>query len=100
MIARHWRGLADTKYVDRYIEHLRSQTLPQLEAIPGFISASVMRRTLPEGTEFLVVTVWDSLDAIARFSGPDVETAVVPQNVQRWLIEYDRRARHYEVISA
>ena len=44
------------------------------------------------------MTVWKSLDAIRSFAGSDVESAVVPQKVQKMMIEYDRRARHYEVV--
>jgi hypothetical protein len=60
--------------------------------------ASILRRDLPQGVEFLVVTVWKSLDAIRSFAGSDVESAVVPDKVQKMMIEYDRRARHYEVV--
>jgi heme-degrading monooxygenase HmoA len=51
-----------------------------------------------QGVEFLVVTVWKSLDAIRSFSGDDPESAVVPAKVQQMMIEYDRRPRHYEVV--
>ena len=99
MISRHWRGLADSTHADRYVEHLRSETFPQLARLPGFVSASILRRELSEGTEFLIVTVWESLEAIVRFSGPDVESAVVPETVQRMMIEFDARARHYDVVA-
>jgi heme-degrading monooxygenase HmoA len=99
MIARHWRGLAESQYADVYVEHLRTETLPQLASIPGFVNASILRREVRDGTEFLIVTVWESLEAIARFSGPDVEAAVVPESVQSLMVEYDGRARHYEVVA-
>jgi hypothetical protein len=38
------------------------------------------------------------LDAIARFAGADLETAVVPAKAAAMMIEYDRRVRHFEVI--
>ena len=98
MIARHWRGVAKREYADAYIEHLHSQTLPQLVQLAGFHDASILRRDVPEGVEFLVVTVWKSLDAIRSFAGSDAESAVVPAKVQKMMIEYDRRARHYEVV--
>jgi heme-degrading monooxygenase HmoA len=98
MIARHWRGVARREYADAYIEHLQSQTLPQLVQLPGFHDASILRRDVPEGVEFLVVTVWKSLDAIRSFAGNDPQSAVVPVKVQQMMIEYDRRARHYEVV--
>ncbi|MGH8238894.1 MAG: antibiotic biosynthesis monooxygenase [Steroidobacteraceae bacterium] len=98
MIARHWRGVAKGDCADAYVEHLQSETLPQLVQLPGFHDASILRRDVPQGVEFLVVTVWKSLDAIRGFAGNDVESAVVPAKVQKMMIEYDRRARHYEVV--
>jgi hypothetical protein len=38
------------------------------------------------------------MDAIRRFAGDDAEVAVVPQNVQEMMLEYDARVRHYEVV--
>jgi heme-degrading monooxygenase HmoA len=99
MIARQWRGLAHSKYADVYVEHVRTETLPQLAMVPGFVSASILRREVGDGAEFLVVTVWESLEAITQFAGADVETAVVPEKVQAMMIEYDRRARHYEIVA-
>jgi hypothetical protein len=38
------------------------------------------------------------MTAIEKFAGADVEAAVVPDNVRRMMLEYDRRVRHYEVV--
>jgi heme-degrading monooxygenase HmoA len=81
-----------------YITHLREETFPALRRLPGFVSASILSRRLDQGTEFLVVTQWRSLDDIAGFSGPDLEAAVVPAQVAAMMVEYDDRARHFEVI--
>ena len=98
MIARHWRGLARTDCADAYVEHLRDETFPGLARIPGFVGVSLLRRKETRGVEFLVITQWESLDAIARFSGDEPELAVVPEYVKTLMMEYDGRARHYEVI--
>jgi len=98
MISRHWRGLAKSDRAEAYVEHLRRATLPELARIEGFVSASIMRRPIAGGVEFLIVTLWDSLDAIARFAGPDLEHAVVPEEVQRMMIEFDQHTRHYDVV--
>jgi heme-degrading monooxygenase HmoA len=99
MISRHWRGLARVDRAQVYVEHLRTETFPALNAIPGFVNASILRRSLPQGVEFLVLTHWASLDSIRGFAGNDVETAVVPQKVHDMMVEYDRIVRHYEVVS-
>ena len=98
MIARHWRGLVKRDRAAAYIEHLQSDTLPQLVQLAGFQDAKVLRRDLPHGVEFLVVTIWNSLDDIRAFAGDDIENAVVPPKARDMMIEYDRKARHYDVV--
>ena len=98
MISRQWRGLAHAERADEYVEHLRRDTFPQLARIPGFIEASILRRAVEGGVEFLVVTRWRSLDAIRKFAGADAEIAVVPENVRQMMLDYDRRVAHYDVV--
>ena len=96
MIARHWRGLVKSDRVADYEMHLRSETFPALEKIPGFLGAEVLKRTVERGMEFLVITRWKSVQSIEQFAGADSEAAVVPPKAQAMMIDYDQRARHYE----
>ena len=97
MISRHWQGIARREDADRYIAHLKSDTFPQLASLAGFLRATILRREVAEGTQFQVVTVWESLEAIRAFSGSDVEGAIVPPAAQAMMVEFDRRATHYEI---
>jgi heme-degrading monooxygenase HmoA len=99
VISRQWSGLAHANQAQSYVKHLRTETFPALRKIPGFVDASILSRTLADGVEFLVVTRWESLDAIAKFAGADPEDAVVPAEVAALMIDYDRRVRHFEVIA-
>lgn len=98
MISRQWRALAHASRAQDYIEHLRTETFPALRQLPGFVDASILSRPLGEGVEFLIVTKWDSMDAIAGFSGADPELAVVPARAADMMIEYDQRVRHFEIV--
>jgi heme-degrading monooxygenase HmoA len=98
MISRHWRGLARTECAEAYVKHLQTETFPAVRRLPGFISAAILRRTVPEGVEFLIVTSWDSLSSIRAFAGEEVDVAVVPQVVVDMMVEHDRVVRHYEVV--
>jgi len=97
-IARHWRGLAKADRAAAYVSHLRRETFPAIGKLAGFKSASILRREVPEGVEFLIVTTWHSLDAIRAFAGANIEVAVVPEKAQAMMIDYDRVVRHYEVV--
>jgi heme-degrading monooxygenase HmoA len=98
VISRQWRGLAHPDQAQNYMKHLRTETFPALQKIPGFVDAAILRRRVAGGVEFLVVTRWESLAAIAGFAGADLEAAVVPAEVAEMMIVYDRRVRHFDVI--
>jgi heme-degrading monooxygenase HmoA len=98
MISRQWRGLARSDQASAYENHLRSETFPALRNIEGFVGAEILRRAAADGVEFLVVTRWRSKAAIEKFAGADPEAAVVPDKVQEMMVEFDRRARHYEIV--
>src|SRR5437016_5208257 len=97
MIERHWKGIAWPLEAANYIHHLRTDTFPALTKITGFIRLSILHRPVDKGTEFLVITVWKSLDAIRQFAGTDAEQAVVPSMVQGMMVEWEKRVTHYEV---
>lgn len=98
MVARQWRGLARASDAAAYEDHLRGHTFPALRRISGFVDASILRRRVERGVEFVIVTRWASMQAIEGFAGPDVEAAVVPVEVEALMLEYDRRVNHFEVV--
>lgn len=97
MISRHWKGIAKPGHAEEYIHHLKADTFPKLASIPGFIRASILTRVVEDGTEFQIVTVWQSLDAIRAFAGANAEVAVVPPLVQQLMASYDSSVVHYEI---
>jgi heme-degrading monooxygenase HmoA len=82
-----------------YEKHLLELTLSELKGISGFVDVALHRREFEEGVEFVVITRWESMEAIMKFAGSDIQAAVVPAEVAAMMIEYDRRARHFEVVS-
>src|SRR5262245_27853311 len=98
MISRHWRGVARASEADHYVRHLQRETFPQLARISGFVSASILRRPIAAGVEFVVVTTWHSMNAVRQFSGDAGDAAVVPPVVQAMMVEYDKMVAHYEVV--
>ena len=56
------------------------------------------RREVPEGAEFVTLTLFESMDAVRRFAGDDPEKAVVPEQARRLLARFDSRSVHYTVL--
>ena len=98
MIERHWKGIAKIHEADNYVKHLQTKTFPHLVGLNGFIKASILKRSVDQGVEFLVVTVWDSIDSIKAFAGEQVEVANVPPEVREMMVEFEPKATHYEVV--
>lgn len=99
MISRHWTGVARRDCEAAYQDHLVADTFPAIRKIKGFVDASILKRLVANGIEFLIVTRWKSMDAIGKFAGDDAEAAVVPALVRKMMVEYDARVRHYEVVA-
>jgi heme-degrading monooxygenase HmoA len=98
MISRHWKGVVRTNEADNYIQHFWRDTFPQLSTIPGFIHATILKRLVDEGVEFLIVTDWASMDAIKQFAGENPSAAVVPPAVQNMMVRFDSQVIHYETV--
>jgi heme-degrading monooxygenase HmoA len=98
MMIREWRGRAAKSNPDDYPKHFRTSVVPELRQVAGFIGGQLSRRYLNEKIEFLVLTKWQSRDAIRAFAGDDIGKAVVEPGAVEALIDYDERVEHYEVI--
>jgi heme-degrading monooxygenase HmoA len=98
MVIREWRGRASAAKRDTYPEHFRAEVLPALHALPGFVGATLSERLVDGEIEFLVLTRWESIDAIKAFAGDAIEKAVVEPGGVAALIDYDATVQHYGVI--
>jgi heme-degrading monooxygenase HmoA len=101
VIARVWRGRTTAADAQAYSRHFTEKVRPELDRIVGHRGALLLRSGKPGGgeVEFLVVTMWDSMDAVRAFAGPDPERAVVEPAARAVLAGYDETVRHYDVVS-
>ena len=98
MIVRTWRGRTRIDDADRYLEHLEATGLREYRATTGNRGVQVLRRDVGNEAEFLVVSLWDSMEAVRRFAGPTPEKAVFYPKCEDFLTEYDRDVKHYEML--
>jgi heme-degrading monooxygenase HmoA len=100
MILREWRGRALKSREGMYPEHFNSSVLPQLKSLPGFVGACLCRRPKGELVEFVVLTRWESFDAIRSFAGTQLDRAVVEPGAAAALTDFDHSVQHYEILTA
>lgn len=60
----------------------------------------MLRRDAGEDTEFMMFTLWDSIEAVKAFAGDEPEKAVFYPKDDRFLVRRDREVVHYEAFSA
>ena len=98
MIARSWTGETSSERAPEYLRHLKAKVLPVLADIEGYRGAYVLERVSGDRAEILVVTLWESSEAVQRFAGNDPERAVVTEEARSILSRFDEDVKHYDVL--
>lgn len=98
MIARTWHGVVRTEDAEAYHAYLLETGVPDYRATPGNAGVYVLRRADGDRTHFLLLTLWDSWDAIRAFAGDDPERARYYPEDRRYLLKLEPTVTHYEVL--
>jgi heme-degrading monooxygenase HmoA len=98
VIVRAFHATATAEGADAYREHFTNSVLPDLQRIDGYRGAYLLRHDHDGGVELQVLTLWSSLDAIRRFAGASLDTAVVEPAAKAVLATYDTKVTHHTVV--
>lgn len=98
MIARTWYAKTTPEKEKSCIDFVTAQVFPELRAIAGYKDAYVLRRVLDQEVELLVITIWESMEAVRKFAGDNPDRAVVPPAAHDLLTEWDPTTGHYEIV--
>lgn len=96
-IARIWRGVTLAEKGDEYYDYLVETGLADYRAVSGNQGVQVLRRTFEGKTEFLLISYWESYEAIRAFAGDDIERAVYYSHDQEFLLELEPKVVHYDM---
>ena len=97
MIARLWRGWTSIENADAYEKLLREQVLPGLREIDGYRGGYILRQEGHDEVEFVVMNLFESLEAVQAFAGPDYTVPVFEPEARNLLSKVEPLAHHYEV---
>jgi heme-degrading monooxygenase HmoA len=100
MIARIWHGRTLTAKADEYEKYLNASGVERILKTDGNHGAEVLRKTEGPRTDFIVISYWESIDAVKRFAGPNYEKAVILDRDREFLVEVEPNVLHYEVVRA
>ena len=91
-------GESDPRGAAAYAGYFQRVVLAELAAVEGYIGARVWQREIEGMTEIVVVTEWESLEAISGLAGDDIDQAVVHDEAASLRTDYERTVRHYEIV--
>ena len=98
MIARTWTGVVRRADADAYADYIRETGFAEYGRTAGNRGAWMLRRDDGDRTEFVTLSLWDSVDAIRAFAGEDIEAAVLYPEDERYLVGGESSVAHYEVV--
>jgi len=95
MIVRIWHGWTRPEDAEAYRRLLQTKILPGIHRVRGYRGSYLLSRSREKEIEFVTLTLWESMDAVAEFAGTDSAHAVVPEEARRLLTRFDDRLEHY-----
>ena len=98
MIARMWHGATDAAKADDYLDYLNRTGVPDLQATEGNQGVYVLRQIEAGRAHFVLISLWESADAIRSFAGEDIASARYYPEDGRFLLELEPEVAHYEVL--
>jgi heme-degrading monooxygenase HmoA len=100
MIARIWQGTTPEEKSDAYFAYIMETGYKMYRSVEGNCGVYLLRRVREGKAQFLLISIWDSYDAIKKFAGPDIEKAVYFPEDKDFLLDMESHVLHYEVLTA
>jgi heme-degrading monooxygenase HmoA/uncharacterized protein YciI len=97
-ILRMWRARSTVDKSGEYVQHATKKVFPTLRAIEGHRGAYLVRRAVDDAIELVVLTLWESMEAVRRFAGKEPDKAVVEPEARAALTSFDDFVTHFEIV--
>src|SRR5262245_35216001 len=72
-IARIWHGQTSAAKAEEYTLYLQEAGIKKIQAIPGNLGVQMFRKIHKDTADFVVISYWESVDAIKKFAGEEYE---------------------------
>ena len=97
MIPGLWHSSTPVSQSEAYLDFLLRTGVPDYQKTPGNRGVQILLRKEEDVAYFLLVSFWDSLEAVGRFVGPDVDRAKYYPEDPQYLRELEPNVVHYDV---
>lgn len=97
MIIRLWHGRTARSDYEAYTEFMRERAAPDYKSVDGNLACYFLRRLDDDAAHFLLITHWESMEAVKAFAGPNPETAKYYPEDDEFLLEKEETSQLYEM---
>jgi len=97
MIVRTWHGRTTLSDADAYEAFMARRAAPDYGSVEGLKQLFFTRRDEGDIAHFLLITVWDSMDAVKAFAGDDPAKAKYYPEDDRYLLEKEDCSLNHRV---
>lgn len=97
MLARLWRGRVPAAKAEDYGRFIERVAVPDYRSTPGNREVLILRRRGEQVSHYLLVTLWQSREAIEAFAGPAIERARYYPEDDDFLLEKEPTVAHYDL---
>jgi len=97
MVARIWHGRTAADKADEYRDYLFEAGVKKIAAIPGNRGVQMMASKSAEQGEFMVVSYWDSIEAIKGYAGAEYTKVHDLPRDKEFLIDREALVRHFDL---
>jgi heme-degrading monooxygenase HmoA len=98
MVVRVWRGKSSAANADAYEKFLQHTAYPDYGEARGNRGWMLLRRPLEETVEFMLVSFWESMDAVARYAEGDAHRPKYYPEDRAALLNLPDSVDHFEMV--
>jgi hypothetical protein len=98
MVVRIWHSTIPTSKAEAYRGFLNARAIPDCQAVDGNIGVHILERSEGALAHFMTQGFRKDMDAIRAFAGEDVEAVRYYPEDGDFLLEFEPRIRHSEVV--
>lgn len=97
MVARVWHGRTPLDKADEYRQYLFDVGVKKIATLPGNRGVQMMVAKTADQGEFMVISYWDSVDAIKGYAGANYTKVHDLPRDKDFLIDKESLVRHFDL---
>lgn len=97
-VVRVWRGQVRATDADAFHRYLQQTGAPSYRRAAGNLGVTILRRPLGATAEFMLITQWESPDAVAHYAGGDAAQPLHFAETERYLLPDGEGVEHFELL--